>query len=147
MSKIVQQSLSTIWVIYGIAGACLVFISTIFVFDEDIFMYVSILYGLLGVILLILNKYNKSDKQISFEEEFKEDLENLENLNSEPDEIPEDKEKAEKEHKRYEQIKKASTNTLPPKYNIANDQIISSSYETPTTSEAFSTSATNGLYL
>ena len=147
MSKIVQQSLSTIWVIYGILGACLVFISTIFVFDEDIFMYVSILYGLLGVILLILNKYNKPVKQISFEEEFKEDLENL---NSEPNEIPEDKEKAEKaekENKMYEQIKKASTKTLPPKYNIANDQIISSSYETPTTSEAFSTSATNGLYL
>ena len=80
MSSIVHKSVSTIWIIYGIIGSFLVLLSNIFIVDEEMFMYIATLYGILGLIILIIAKYNKPEDKISFEDEFREDLENLEQL-------------------------------------------------------------------
>lgn len=78
MTNIVKKSLSIIWIIYGILGVFLVFLSNIFSINEETFVYISILFGILGIILLIISKYNKPQKKkVSFEDEFKEDLANL----------------------------------------------------------------------
>jgi len=149
MSKIVHQSLSIIWVIYGIVGALLVLLSTILILDEEIFMYVAVLYGILGIILLIRNKYNKPNKELSFEEEFREDLENLEKFESTQDNILEEETTPEIDKKKLSdrQIEIISANiskhgkqmaarVTPQIYDISEDQTLG----------AFSTSANNGLF-
>ena len=151
MSKIVHKSLSIIWVIYGIVGALLVLLSTILILDEEIFMYVAVLYGILGIILLIRNKYNKPNKELSFEEEFREDLENLEKFESTQDNILEeettpeiDKKKLSDKDRQIERIsanirkhgKQMAARVTPQIYDISDNQ----------TFEAFSTSANNGLF-
>ena len=155
MSNIVRKTLDTVWVLYGICGAGLVMLSTIYMVDEEIFMYVAILYGILGIILLIISRYNKPIKTISFEEEFREDLYNLEYLTMSPtDKQQIDRQQIDKQPVSSDipsgnpEEENILNNILkktkpPPKIEIAHNQ----SFDSEQSMEAFSTSATNGLFM
>ena len=141
MSNIVQKSLSKIWIIYAIVGSFLVLLSTIFSIKEEIFTYVAILYGILGIILLIINKYNKPIKIVSFEQEFKDDLKKLEHLENSINDIVIDPTQL----TRLNDINnnaKTQINSLPVEAEIAENQSFNTS-----NCEAFSTSANNGLFI
>jgi len=137
MTNIVKESLSTTWIIYGILGAILVFLSNLFITDEETFVYISILYAILGIILLIISKYNKPVKKISFEEEFREDLENL------TQSTPEDETNSDSSNEDALAKITADAKETLKKHK---DPELSPDQSMPTTHEAFTTISNNGLY-
>ena len=143
MSNIVKQSLSTTWVIYGILGCFLVLLSNIFIINEEMFVFISILYAILGIILLIVSKYNRPVKRVSFEDEFREDLENLTQPMEQPMEDPVNTSNN-KTDAMLSEIKNKADDTIR-KHNEINDPELSQdqSIHTP---EAFTTISDNGLY-
>ena len=158
MSSIVHETLDVVWVLYGICGAGMVTLSTIYIVDEEIFMYVAMVYGILGIILLIISKYNKPTKSISFEDEFREDLYNLERLTGQqqlptvPTADPgivsgNQQTDSEQDSGTNGRTDDATINTIMG--NIKTKHAITPKLEINQNQsfEAFTTSATNGLYM